>query len=237
MGAVIANEVLDALPVHRLAGGRDGELVELFVGLGSAGELATIEDAPSTPAVAERLASEGIRLSPGQRAEVCLALDGWMRAAARGLERGLLLLVDYGHPAATLYEPSRGSLLRAYVRHRVHDDPFANVGRQDLTAHVDLTAVGRAASAAGLDHLGTTSQAAFLAGLGIGELLVGLQGDPATTLQDYLDARSAVVRMLDPGVAGKFAVMAFGRRLEAQPPLTGLGYHAPARPQGVPQGR
>lgn len=230
VGAVLANEVLDALPVHRVQGAEDGDALELFVGLDAAGELATVAGPPSTPALRGRLQAEGIRLEPGQRAEVCLALDGWVAGAAAGLERGLLLIVDYGHPAAALYEPSRGSLLRAYVRHRVHDDPFANIGRQDLTAHVDLTAVGRAAAAAGLTHLGSTTQAAFLAGLGAGELLAGLQQNPATTLQSYLDARSALFRMLDPGVTGRFAVMAFGRGLPAEPPLAGLSYRLPGRP-------
>jgi SAM-dependent MidA family methyltransferase len=230
VGAILANEVLDALPVHRVQGAEDGELLELFVGIGTDGELAPVAGPPSTPALSGRLDAEGIRLAPGQRAEICLALEGWVAGVAAGLERGLLLIVDYGHPAPALYDPSRGSLLRAYVRHRVHDDPFANVGRQDLTAHVDLTTVERAARAAALVHLGSTTQAAFLAGLGAGDLLVGLQEDPATTMQSYLEARSAFFRMLDPRVTGQFAVMAFGRDLPAEPPLAGLAYRLPGGP-------
>jgi SAM-dependent MidA family methyltransferase len=224
IGAVLANEVLDALPVHRVEGRPDGELDELFVDLDGSGTLMSVAGPPRDPGLRDRLVAEGIRLAPGQRAEVCLAIDGWMADAAAGLARGLLLIVDYGHPAAALYDPSRGSLLRAYVRHRVHDDPYANVGRQDLTAHVDLTAVASAAAAAGLDHLGTTTQAAFLAGLEAGELLVALQSDAGTTLQGYLDARSALLRMLDPGATGRFAVVAFGRHLPVEPPLAGLGF-------------
>ena len=229
IGAVVANEVLDALPVHRLEGLADGEVAELYVDVDQDGSLRSAAGMPSTPALAERLADEGIRLAPGQRTEVCLALDAWIAKAARGLERGLLLLVDYGHPAAALYEPSRGSLLRAYVSHRVHDDPFVSVGRQDLTAHVDLTAVERAAARERLEHLGTTTQAAFLAGLGIGELLVALQDGPESTLQGYLEARAAVVRMLDPGVTGSFAVLAFGRGVPSDPGLAGFLYRPPAR--------
>ena len=189
VGAVLANEVLDALPVHRVIGREDGEIEELFVGLDAAGKLMGVAGPPSTSLLRDRLDGEGIRLAPGQLAEICLAVRDWVAVAAAGLDRGLLLLADYGYPAAALYDPSRGSLLRAYVRHRVHDDPFANVGRQDLTAHVDLTTVERAATASGLDHLGTTTQAAFLAGLAAGELLVGYQGDPHTTLEAYLDAQ------------------------------------------------
>ena len=227
-GAVLANEVLDALPVHRVEGRADGGLDELFVDLDAAGALRAAAARPSTAALAARLAGEGIRLAPGQRAEICLEVDAWIATVAAGLDRGLLLLVDYGHPAAALYDPGRGSLLRAYVRHRVHDDPFANVGRQDLTAHVDLTAVERAAAAAGLALLGSTTQAAFLAGLGAGELLASLQAAPSTTIQAYLEARSALVRMLEPGVSGRFAVLVFGRGIASEPRLSGLAFRAVA---------
>ena len=227
-GVILANEVLDALPVHRVEGRGTGDLEELFVGLDGTGQLATIPGAPSSPDLAARLAAEGITLRPGQRAEICLAVDRWMADAAAGLGRGAMLLIDYGHPAAALYDQARGSLLRAYTRHRVHDDPFASVGRQDLTAHVDLTAVEHAAADAGLTHLGTTTQAAFLAGLGAGELLVGLQTAPAMDMGTYLGARAALHRMLDPGVTGSFAVLVFGRGMPEGPALTGLAGGLPA---------
>jgi SAM-dependent MidA family methyltransferase len=229
-GAVIANEVLDALPVHRVVGGPNGSLLELFVALGPDGGLVAAGGTPSTPALASRLAGEGVRLVAGQVAEICLAVEGWVSRAADGLESGLLLLIDYGHPAARLYDPSRGSLLRAYLGHRVHDDPFRNVGRQDLTAHVDLTAVERAALTAGLTRLGTTTQAEFLAGLGLAERLVALQAGGQAELGAYLEARSAVVRLLDPTATGRFAVMLFGRDLPAEPALRGLSYRMRGRP-------
>lgn len=229
VGAILANEVLDALPVHRVVGLPDGGLAERFVDLDPAGVFQAVDAAPSSPDLAGRLAGEGIVLAPGQAAEVCLGLDGWFADAADGLARGLLLAIDYGHPATALYQPGRGSLLRAYVHHRVHDDPFRNVGRQDLTAHVDLTAATAAAGRAGLVHLGTTSQAEFLAGLGIGDLLVALQDGPAADLGDYLAARSGVVRLLDPATTGRFAVMAFGRAMPPDAALTGLRYRIAQR--------
>lgn len=212
-GAVVANELLDALPVHRVEGGPDGTLLERYVGVGPDGGFETTLGPPSTPALAARLAAEGVWLDPGQTAEICLALDRWIADAAASLERGELLLIDYGYSAEDLYRPERGSTLRAYHRHRVHADPFVAIGRQDLTAHADLTAVERAAVAAGLTPLGRTTQARFLAALEAGELLVGLQGDPATDLGGYLEARSALVRMLDPRATGAFRVLAFGRDL------------------------
>ena len=221
-GVVLADEQLDALPVHRVEGGPDGSLLERFVTLadeadsaGTGASFATELGPPSTAELAGRLGAEGIALQPGQPAEICLALDAWVAGAVAPLERGELLLIDYGHPAADLYLPSRGSLLRAYHRHRVHADPLVAIGRHDLTAHVDLTAVERAAIAAGLTALGRTTQAQFLAGLGVGELLVALQTDPATTLESYAAARSALIRMLDPRATGSFAVLAFGRALPA----------------------
>ena len=210
-GFVIANEVLDALPTHRVVG-RGGELREILVDWRD-GAFVDVEGERTTPALADRLAAEGVTLGEGQRGEVCLAVDGWVAAAAGDLGRGVLLLIDYGYPALELYDPvrRRDGTLRAYLRHRVHDDPYVHVGRQDLTAHVDVTAVERAAIAAGLTHLGTTTQAELLVALGTEELLRAIQTDPATTMEDYLVLRSALVRLLDPSAMGRFRVMAFGR--------------------------
>jgi SAM-dependent MidA family methyltransferase len=221
-GLILANEVLDALPTQRVVV-RKGELREVFVGDDDGG-LIDVEGTPSSPLLAGRLADEGVVLAEGQRAEICLAIDGWVGRVAAGLGRGVALLVDYGHPAAELYDPNRrpAGTLAAYLRHQVHDDPYRAVGRQDLTAHVDITAVERAAGAAGLAHLGTTTQAAFLDGLGAGEILVGYQSGPGATLQAYLEARAALVRMIDPAAMGRFRVMAFGRGLPAGTLLRGL---------------
>ena len=227
-GIVLANELLDALPVHLVEGGADGELLERFVILAEPTPVdahhpfAFAAAAPSTPVLADRLAAEGITLDPGQRAEICLTLDGWIAAAAAPLLRGELLLIDYGYPATELYAPSRGSTLRAYHRHRVHADPLVAIGRQDLTAHVDLTGVERAAIGAGLTPLGRTTQARFLEQLGAGELLVALQTEPGITIEGYVEARSALMRMLDPRATGAFAVLGFGRGLPHGQPLLGF---------------
>ena len=215
-GAILANELLDALPVHRVEAAPDGGLLERFVTLepmasGKLPTFTTLLGPPSTPDLDARLAGENVALQPGQPAEICLAVDRWVADAAASLDRGELLLIDYGYPAAELYDPARGSTLRAYHRHRVHTDPLVAIGRQDLTAHVDLTAVERAAVAAGLQSIGRTSQARFLAALETGAFLVGLQTDQSTTLESYLEARSALARMLDPRATGAFTVLGFGR--------------------------
>jgi SAM-dependent MidA family methyltransferase len=219
-GLVLANEVLDALPTHRVVQ-RGDRVREIRVGLSVDDEFVDVEDRPTSPGLADRLRDEAIALADGQVAEICLELDGWVARVASGLRRGVWLVIDYGHPAAELYGPRRrAGTLATYHGHQVGEEPYRAIGRQDITAHVDVTAVERAAAAAGLDLLGHTTQAAFLDGLGIGGLLVAEQTAPGATLPAYLEARSAVVRMIDPAAMGAFRVLAFGRGL---PPGTTLG--------------
>src|SRR5438094_482902 len=121
-------------------------------------------------------AAGGVALAAGQSADIGLAAGDWLAGAARRLARGLVLTIDYGHPTADLYAPARreGTFL-CYYRHTVNDEPYARVGRQDMTAHVDFGALERAGAAAGLTTLGLTTQAAFLIALGLGDLLVAQQ--------------------------------------------------------------
>ncbi len=123
-GVILANELLDALPTHRVVR-RDGRLIEVMVG-SVEGRFEDVVAVPSTPALAARLKADGVKLADGQRGEVCLALDGWIARTAAGLRSGVLLLIDYGYPAAELYDPvrRRDGTLRAYLRQRVHDDPY-----------------------------------------------------------------------------------------------------------------
>jgi len=222
VGAVLANEFLDALPVHRvaIAGGR---LQELRVGWVD-DRFVDIAGEPSTPALGGRLAAERIALGEGQRAEVCLAIDPWMAEVAATLRRGYVLGVDYGRAAAELYGPRRREgTLRAYVGHTAHADPYRNVGRQDLTAHVDLTAVERAGAREGFTPLGTTTQAEFMVGVGVDDLLDAARAD-ARTYEEYLALRSGVARMVDPRAMGAFRVLVLGRGVPPSPQLRGLSF-------------
>jgi SAM-dependent MidA family methyltransferase len=234
-GLVLANEVLDALPTHRVVV-RDGALREVLVGLAEDGRFIDVEADPTTPALAERLAGDDVSLEEGQRGEVCLAVDDWVRDAAEGLQRGVLAVIDYGHPAGDLYDPRRraAGTLAAYLGHTVGDDPYRAVGRQDLTAHIDLTALTRAAVAAGLEPLGEVTQTDFLARLGIGDLLVAEQTRPDASLPAYLETRSAVIRMIDPAAMGRFRVVTFGRDVPAEPPLAGFAPVVPTAPPDPP---
>lgn len=119
--------------------------------------------------------------------------------------------------------------MRAYVRHQVHDDPYRLVGRQDLTAHVDVTAVEAAAHAAGLSTVGITTQAEALVGLGIEDRLREIQADRGTTFEAYTELRAALMRLLDPAAMGRFRVMVFGRDWPADAALGLFDYRLPSR--------
>ena len=227
-GVVVANELLDAFPVHRVVL-RDGRLREIHVRWAD-GAFADLETDPSTPALAARLANEGIALAEGQQAELSLGIEPWLAEVARDLIRGAVLILDYGYPAADLYSARRGAgTLLGYAGHRVVDDPYANVGRQDLTAHVDFTAVEDSARALGFDVLGRTSQAEFLVGVGAQDMVERVRSDPDTRLEDWVALRSALGRLLDPRATGAFGVLVLGRGIASDPPLRGLGYRL-ARP-------
>lgn len=225
-GVALANEVADAFPVHRLVW-RGGELREQYVGWRDGG-FAAEEGGLSAPDLGTDLLAAGIGLGDGDILDVSPAAAAWFAGVGRGIERGYAIVLDYGYPAAELYRAHRlRGTVRAYAAHTVTDDPFNRVGEQDLTAHVDFTALQRAGEAAGLTLAGFTTQGAFLASLGLGDFLVQLQADPTTTLADYRTAQAAVLRMIDPGGMGRFGVLLMARGAPIAPPLRGLTVTAP----------
>ncbi len=209
VGIVIANEFLDALPVHRVVQ-RGGRQLELFVVWRD--RFAELAAEPSTPALAERLADDGVELAEAQVAEVCLGLERWLDDVAARIAAGYVIAIDYGYPAAELYGRRRlaGTLL-GYSGHRVQDDPFADVGLTDLTAHVDFTAVERLAERRGFRAIGIATQSEFLIASGLEVELRTVQASPDTKTEDYLRARSGIVRMLDPRQMGRFRVLTLAR--------------------------
>ena len=218
---ILANEFLDALPVHRVVV-LGGELRELFVtwlehgdvtgsGAGDSaaggGRFAELAAEPSTPELAARLEADAVELAERQVAEIALGLDPWLQEVDARLRRGRVLVIDYGFDAAELYGPRRlaGTLL-GYRGHRVEQDPFASPGRVDLTAHVDFTALRKLAERRGFRTVSETTQSDFLE-----EELLALQASPDLTLAAYAQARSGIVRMLDPRHMGRFRVLVLAR--------------------------
>ena len=231
VGVALANEVADALPVHRLVM-RDGRLRERYVVWQEDAEaFGEAEGEPSPPVrdVQASLAAEGVALGEGDAVDVSPAAADWLATVGRGLARGYAIVIDYGYAAPELYRAHRlRGTLRAHERHTVTDDPFRRVGYRDLTAHVDFTALRRAGERVGLRFAGLTTQGAFLAGLGLGDLLVALQQDAATSAADYLAAQAATLRLIDPGGMGRFRVLVMARDAPVEPPLRGFTVRPPA---------
>ncbi|MDO8568991.1 MAG: SAM-dependent methyltransferase, partial [Dehalococcoidales bacterium] len=164
-GCFISNELVDAFPLHRvvMSGSR---LQEAYVVLENDSFVEALAE-PSTPALAGRLAREGVALAEGYRTEVSLEIDPWMEEVAGSLDKGFVLTIDYGHPAIELYAPHRGrGTLVTYYRHTCGSDPYARVGEQDITAHVDFTALALAGERGGLRCQALLSQRDFLLNLG-----------------------------------------------------------------------
>ncbi len=218
-GALVANEVLDVMPVHVLAWRPDG-LFERGVSLDEEGKFAWA-DRPATGRVAEAAArleigfpSEGEYVS-----ELNLAGEAWVAEWAQRLEQGAMLLIDYGYPRAEYYLPSRstGTLL-CYYRHHAHPDPFLWPGLNDITAFVDFTSVAEAGFGAGLDVLGYTTQAHLLLNCGV---LSCLERRAPQESPEYIRGSKALQRLTSPHEMGElFKVIAIGRGVDA--PLLGF---------------
>ncbi len=218
-GVVLANEVLDVLPVHLFV--RTGQDV---LERGVAVEQGALRFAgrPAASALAQEVASIESLVGPwpdGYGSEICLLAGDWIRAVASCLRRGLVLLVDYGFPRHEYYHAQRamGTLMCHYRQH-AHADPLWLPGLNDITAHVDFSACAQAAQVAGLEVLGYTSQARFLLNCGLLDLLArpGEAPDPAHA--------SAVQRLLSEAEMGELVkVLALGCGLEPEP-LAGFAH-------------
>ncbi len=214
-GAIIANELLDALPTHVVVWREDG-IFERGVALSADGHFVW-QDRPAADALLK--AAAALPVVAPYVSEINLAARAWSAEWGRILATGALLLVDYGYPQQEYYHPQRdrGSLLCHY-RHHAHEDPFWLPGLNDLTAHVDFTAVITAAHETGLDLYGYTSQAKFLFNCGITELLAQY---PAEDAARYLPLSAGAQKLISPQEMGeRFKVMAIGRGL--QEPLLGF---------------
>lgn len=229
-GVVLANEVADAFPVHHLVA-RDGAFRELYVTRDADGRFVAREGPLSDPARLgwrwEALAAAGVTLHDGDIVEVSPAAEAWFAEVARQIARGYAIVMDYGYLAHALYRDHRlRGTLRSYYRHTVSDDPFVHVGEQDLTAHVNFSALIAAGEAEGLRLAGFTTQAMFLERLGLGQVLLDLQAEPDTSPDEYFATRAAIFRLIDPGGMGRFGVLIMAKDAPTDPPLLGLGADA-----------
>ena len=215
-GVMFGNEVLDALPIELLAR-RGGKHFRRGVALDANGGIAWRDE----PLAAGTYTAAIDTLFPAgdYESEINPEGEALTETLARILRRGLLLWLDYGFPAREYYHPQRTSgTLMCHFRQHAHADPLVLPGLQDITAHVDFSAIARAGLDAGADLAGYTSQANFLLGCGIADLLQQ-SGEPGTA--EYLRHSNAVQRLLSPAEMGElFKVIAFTRDFDE--PLRGF---------------
>jgi SAM-dependent MidA family methyltransferase len=260
-GVILANEVLDAMPVQRFCLDEQ-EVLEFYVGLANPNRVAQKNSAPDLGSLANledikrnktflddynnptetafvwqtlptrdkslRAAVEALRpaLPIGYVSEINLALPAWIQAVADILATGLVLLIDYGFPSGEYYHPQRDQgTLMCHYQHYAHSNPLILIGLQDITAHVNFTAVAEAALAAGLHVSGFTTQANFLLNSGLPELLSAF--DPNDT-KNYLQQTQQAKTLILPSEMGElFKVMALTRHLDI--PLLGFARDERAR--------
>jgi SAM-dependent MidA family methyltransferase len=213
-GVVLGNEVLDAVPVQVVAWREDG-LFERGVAL--EGDRFAWAERPAGADI--RSAAKAIEVEPPHVSEIGLTARALVFTLARRLQDGVMLFIDYGFGRREYYHPQRNAgTLMCHYRHRSHDDPFFLPGLQDITAHVDFTAVAESAQRAGLALLGYTTQAQFLLNCGITDLLAET---PAEDAAAYLPQSAAVQKLISPAEMGElFKAIALGRGVDA--PLVGF---------------
>ncbi len=239
-GCLLSNELIDSFPVHRVAN-RDGKLREVYVTTRD-GEFVEELRPLSDQRIAEYFEALGDEARPrrsairqGGRARLNVELPGdgcvaevnlravdWMREVAQKLQRGFVLTFDYGYEARELYAPwRRDGTLMCFYRHNPSADPYARVGKQDMTSHVDFTTLMREGEERDLEVAGFTTQCRFLSALGIGAGVAAVAKETPQALEEYYARRRAVQELIDPAGLGRIRVLA---QRKGVPPATLAGF-------------
>jgi SAM-dependent MidA family methyltransferase len=219
-GCILSNELVDSFPVHRVTV-RSGRLLEVYVGCDGTRFREELKP-PSTPALERYFRRLGLWPGEGCYAEVNLQAPAWLAQVAQALRRGFLHTFDYGYEATELYAPWRqeGTLL-CFYRHNPSSNPYARLGRQDMTSHVDLTTLKLTASKNGLELVGIITQAQFLSNLGIAQALPA-SDEGHLDLEEYCARRRAIVELTDAAGLGRIKVMIHSKGVSPCH-LSGLG--------------
>ncbi|HET6928974.1 MAG TPA: SAM-dependent methyltransferase [Candidatus Acidoferrum sp.] len=205
-GCVFSNELLDALPVHRVLQQR-GALKEIFVTTDGK-VFSEIPHPPSTGAISDYFAAQQVTLEEGQLAEAGLEACDWISEIARRLDRGFVITIDYGHEAADLFDAHHQSgTVLSYSKHQASSNLYSTPGEQDLTAHVNFTALRQWGARQGLETLGLVTQTAFLLALGKGNDFEDLY-DNGMDESSRLRARLQLKTLIYPeGLGERFQVL------------------------------
>lgn len=227
IGCCFSNELIDALPVHLVVFAEE-KLQEIYVTAADS-QLEEISDELSTPALKDYFDLFKINFTADHypanyRTEVNLAALDWLTMVNSKLKKGYILTIDYGYLAEKYYHPQRHQgTLQCYYQHRYHANPYVNLGRQDITAQVNFTALENWGQILGLECLGFTQQGLFLMNLGLGDRLTALSRGNFN-LEDIFKRRDALHQLIDPTGLGKFGVLLQAKGLgeEKQRSLRGL---------------
>ena len=231
-GCFFSNELIDAFPVHQVIW-QDDQLQEIYVGENQ-GELIEIIAEISTPELLNYFEKVHIKINEsdypdGYRTEVNLQALDWLNRIAQKLNKGYLLTIDYGYSAEKYYHPQRSQgTLQCYYQHRYHSDPFVNLGLQDITTHVNFTALENQGKSLGLETLGFTQQGLFLMSLGLGDRLVELSTGKFSVAEIF-KRRDALHQLIDPTGLGKFGVLLQGKGLSITQKTRSLKGFSPER--------
>ncbi|MEM9486127.1 MAG: class I SAM-dependent methyltransferase [Cyanobacteria bacterium P01_F01_bin.116] len=230
-GCFFSNELIDAFPVH-IVEKHNGQLQEVYVTATdntlqeTLGPLSTEKLIQYFDLVDIDLMSDDY--PDGYRTEVNLAALDWLDNAANRIDQGFLLTIDYGHTAQRYYSPARHQgTLKCYFQHRHHDDPYTNIGQQDLTAHIDFTALQQHGNNLGLANVGYTQQGIFLMALGLGERIANLTQSITPgpdSFNQLIQRRQSLHQLMDmsPMGLGTFGVLVQSRGVKNTITLKGL---------------
>lgn len=227
VGCFFSNELVDAFPVHQVIL-KDNKLQEVYVTINPDNNqnLQEIVGELSTSGLEKYLELVGINFfsgvyTEGYRSEINLAALNWLDTVASRLKRGYLLTIDYGYSAERYYHPRRQGTLQCYYRHQHHNDPYVYLGEQDITAHVNFTALERQGELRGLEKLGFIQQGLFLMALGLGDRLAMLSSTNID-LQNLLKRRDALHQLIEPMGLGGFGVLIQSKGLRETEIIQGL---------------
>ena len=214
-GCFFSNELIDAFPVHLVE--KQQQLTEIYLTRQN-NELSEVRDRLSTDKLSEYFEAIGIDLlqpqyPAGYRTEVNLAAVDWLETVANKLKRGYLLTIDYGYSAEKYYRPARSlGTLQCYYQHRRHNNPYGNLGRQDITAHVNFTALERYGELHQLHKVGFPQQGLFLMALGLGDRLNELSSGKFNPTEIF-KRRDALHQLINPTGLGNFGVLIQGKNI------------------------
>lgn len=222
IGIVLSNELIDAFPVHKVRYS-NGRWNEIYVTLEN-GILTEKEDSISDERLADFLTGLEGSFDDRYTTEVNLKAIDWIKGVGNSLQKGFVITIDYGYPRKELYsaERNRGTLM-CYFRHQASEDPYLNIGEQDITTHIDFTSLAEAGKAAGLEVAGFTDQSYFLMGCGIEEEFQQLEAFNAENIAAFKNNITLKKLLIPGGMGSKFKVLIQQKGME-RPRLRGFSF-------------